>query len=319
MLEPFYPAPPWRWSERRALWRHWVRDALVGAGDLAIHHALRLLPTDRISDLGARLGERAGRKRPVASDRARAALRLLRPEAGEAEIEALLAVHWRHVGRVFAEFAAHDRILPERRIAIEGGEIPLSILRADRPLIIAGTHVGSWETVPGALLQIGVPVKVIFQALPNRFRMRIAARSRARSLAEAGVAGSGVILPSLGAPFEALRTLEERRAGLVYYVDEDWGGQVQAPALGRKLRAEGNIMRVVRLARRTGAAIVPAYGLRLGEAARFRVTFLPEVELGPHRPGREGLLADIAALDAAITPAVRAHPEQWFMLHAWRG
>lgn len=318
MLEQFYPAPPWRWSERRALWRHWVQDGLVGAGDLVLHHALRLLPTERISALGARLGERGGRQRAIASDRARAALRLLRPEADAAAIEALLRAHWRHVGRVFAEFAAHDRILPEGRIRIIGGEIPRAILAAGRPLIVAGTHVGSWETVPGALLQLGLPVRVIFQALPNRFRMRIAARTRARSLERQGLPGSGVILPTLGAPFEALRTLEERSAALVWFVDEHWGGRVQAPALGRTLRAEGNIMRVVRLARRSGAAVVPAYGVRLGEAARFEVRFLPEVVL-PDGAGREGLLAGIAALDSVVEGMVRAHPEQWFMLHAWRG
>ncbi len=317
MLEQFYPAPPWRWSERRALWRYWVQDALVGASDLALHRALRLLPTDRISDIGARLGERGGRKRRMASDRARAALRLMRPGASAAEIEALLTAHWRHVGRTFAEFAAHDRIVPEGRIAVEGGDIPRAILRAGRPLIVAGIHVGSWETIPGALHLLGIPVHGTFQPLPNRFRMRIAARMRRQSQATAGAAESGFILPTLAAPFEALRVLEARKAALLQYVDEDWEGRVQAPSLGRPIRMSGNIMRVVRLARRSGAAIVPAYGLRLGEAARFRVTFLPEVPLGPDG-GRAGVLADIAALDAAIETLVRAHPEQWFMLHAFR-
>lgn len=318
MIDHLYPAPPWRWSARQALWRHWVRDALVGATDLGLHHALRLLPTDRISDIGARLGERGGRKRQVASDRARAALRLLRPAATPGEIETLLTAHWRQVGRVFAEFAAHDRIVGEDRIAIEGAEIPLGILRQGRPLIIAGTHVGSWETLGGALCALGIPVQAIFQALPNRFRMRIAVRMRQRSIAAVAPAGTGLILPTLAAPFEAMRVLESRSAALLYYVDENWDGRVQAPALGRPIRAEGNIMRVARLARRSGAAIVPAYGLRLGEAARFRVTFLPEVDLGPAQPGRAGILADVAALDAAIEPLVRAHPEQWFMLHAFR-
>lgn len=316
-LERFYPAPPWRWSARRELWRYWVQDALVGGSDLVLHQALRLLPTDLISAIGARLGQRGGRRRKPASERACAALRRLRPEASEADIEALLAAHWRHVGRVFAEFAAHDRILPEGRIAVEGGEIPLAIRRAGRPLLVAGMHVGSWETIPGALHLLGIPVHGTFQPLPNRFRMRIAARMRARSREAAGAAESGFILPGLAAPFEALRVLEARQAALLHYVDENWGGRVQAPALGRPLRAEGNIMRVVRLARRSGAAIVPAYGLRLGEAARFRVTFLPEVMLGPDR-GRPGLLEDIAALDRAIEPVVRAWPEQWFMLHQFR-
>jgi len=317
MLEQFYPAPPWRWSARRSLWRYWVQDAVVGATDFALHRGLRLLPTDRISDLGARLGLRGGRKRTMASDRARALLRQLRPQASAAEIETLLEAHWRHVGRTFAEFAAHDRIVPEGRIAVEGGDIPRGVLRAGRPLIVAGIHVGSWETIPGALHLLGIPVHGTFQPLSNRFRMRIAARMRRRSQAAAGAAESRFILPTLAAPFEALRALEQRRAALLYYVDEDWEGRVQAPALGRPIRNAGNIMRVVRLARRSGAAIIPAYGLRLGEAARFRVTFLPEVRLGPDR-GRAGILADIAALDAAITPPVQAHPEQWFMLHAFR-
>lgn len=317
MLDRFYPAPPWRWSARRALWRYWVQDALVGATDLALHRVLRLLPTDRVSDIGARLGERGGRKRQVASDRARAALRRIRPEATPGEIEALLAAHWRHVGRTFAEFAAHHRILPEGRIAIEGEAHLRRVLAEGRPLIVAGTHVGSWETIPGALAALGIPFRAIFQLLPNRFRMRIALAMRDTSRSPFGEAAVP-ILPTLAAPFEAMRLLESRQAALLYYVDEHWDGRVQAPSLGRPIRAEGNIMRAVRLARRSGAAIIPAYGLRLGEAARFRVTFLPELDLGPARPGREGVLADIAALDAAIEKLVRAHPEQWFMLHAFR-
>jgi KDO2-lipid IV(A) lauroyltransferase len=64
--------------------------------------------------------------------------------------------------------------------------------------------------------------------------------------------------------------------------------------------------------------VIPAYALRLGEGARFRLTFLPEVPIGPPGRGRAAILDDIAALDRVIEAVVRAHPEQWFMLHAFR-
>ena len=318
VVDELYPPPPWRWDQRAALWRYWVRDPVDAVKDIIPHHLMRLLPSQLVSDIGARLGRRAGRRAKVASRRARETLRLLRPTASEAEIDALLAAHWEHVGRCFAEFSAQYRFLPEGRIAIEGGEIPLGIIALGRPLIIVGTHVGNWEVVHLGLLKLRIPFQGIFQALPNRFRMRIAFHMRNHGRQFAGPKISEAILPTVAAPFQAHRLLETREAALLYYVDENWEGRVHAPALGRGLRMEGNIMRAVRLAHHTGAAIVPAHGLRLGPGPQFRLVFGPELALGPPGRGRAGILEDIGAVDAAVEALVRAHPEQWFMLHAFR-
>lgn len=318
MTDHLYPAPPWRWSARNALLRYWVRDPVEAMADWLPHQAMRLMPTETASAFGARLGLRAGRKRQVGSDRVRSLLRSLRPEATPAEVEALLMAHWAHVGRCFAEFAALSRFRAEGRIAIEGGERLLALRDAGRPLIIAGLHVGNWEVVHAGLAQLGIPFHAIYQRLPNRFRMRIADRARGRSRRSAGPQASVAVAPTLGAVFEAHRVLESREAALLYYVDEFWEGRVHAPALGRPLRMDGNIMRAVRLAAATGAAVVPAYALRLGEAARFRLSFLPEVPVGPPGRGRQAVLQDIAALDAVVEQVVRATPEQWFMAHVFQ-
>lgn len=318
MTGNLYPPPPRRWSARGDLLRHWLRDPLQGLADWLPHQALRLLPTDAASALGARMGQRAGRKRQVGSDRVRALLRQLRPEATAAETEALLHAHWAHVGRCFSEFAALSRFREEGRIVIEGADALLALRAAGRPLIVAGLHVGNWEVVHAGLAQLGIPFHAIYQRLPNRFRMRIADNARGRSRSQAGPQAAVAVAPTLGAVFEAHRVLESREAALLYYVDEFWEGRVHAPALGRKLKLDGNIMRAVRLASTTGAALVPAYALRVGEAARFRLRFLPEVPVGPPGRGRKGVLEDIAALDAVVEQVVRAHPEQWFMAHVFR-
>jgi KDO2-lipid IV(A) lauroyltransferase len=318
LVDHLYPAPPWRWSARQALLRHWLHDPVQGLADYVPHQVMRLLPTEAASAIGARLGLRGGRKRPVASDRFRALLRHLRPEATAAEVEALLLAHWAHVGRCFGEFAALSRFRAEDRIAIEGAEHVLAVREAGRPLIVAGLHVGNWEVVHAGLAMLDIPFHAIYQRLPNRFRMRIADRARGRSRSVAGGRAAVAVAPTLGAVFEAHRVLESREAALLYYVDEYWEGRVHAPALGRPLRMDGNIMRAVRLAAATGAAVVPAYALRLGDAARFRLTFLPEIAMGPPGRGRAAVLEDIAALDRAVETVVRAHPQQWFMAHVFQ-
>jgi KDO2-lipid IV(A) lauroyltransferase len=318
VVDELYPPPPWRWDQRAALWRYWVRDPVEAVKDIVPHHLMRLLPSQLVSDIGARLGRRAGRRAKVASRRARETLRLLRPDASEAEIEALLAAHWEHVGRCFAEFSAQYRFLPEGRVEVAGAEIPLGIVASGRPLIVAGTHVGNWEMVHAALSKIELPFHGIFQALPNRFRMRIAFNMRNFGRRFGGSQTAQPILPTLAAPFQALRLLETREAALLYYVDENWEGRVHAPALGRPLRMEGNIMRAVRLAQHTGAAIVLAHCERLGPGPNFRVVFGPEVELGPPGRGRAGIMEDIGRVDAAVEALVRARPEHWLMLHAFR-
>ncbi|NKC29227.1 lysophospholipid acyltransferase family protein [Falsiroseomonas selenitidurans] len=318
MTDHLYHAPPWRWQDRQALLRYWLRDPLQGFADWLPHRLLGALPTDTASAIGARMGLRAGAKRQVGSDRARALFRQLRPAANDAEIEAMLRAHWQHVGRSFVEFAALYRFRAEGRIEITGAEHLTGPREAGRPIIIAGLHVGYWEVVHAAMPMLGIPFHAIYQRLPNRFRMRIADRARNRSRQAAGAQAAVAVAPTLGAVFEAHRILESREAALLYYVDEFWEGRVHAPALGRPLRLDGNIMRAVRLAAATGAALVPAYAERLGQAARFRLHILPEVPIGPPGRGRQAVLADIAALDAVVEQVVRAHPEQWFMAHVFQ-
>ncbi len=316
-MEGLYTPPPFSLATpdtRQALWRWWLRDPALGLKDWLPHQAIRLLPTDAASDFGAWLARGQMQKRPGPSDKARALLRALRPAASPAEIEALVAAHWRHLGRCLAEFSVLDRLWTEGRIEIAGAEH----LACDRPLVVAGLHVGSWEAVHVGLAGTGVAYHAIYQRLPNRFRMRIADAARSRSRARLQPRAAAAVAPTLGAVFEAHRILHSREAALLYYIDEYWEQRVHAPALGRPLKIEGNIARAVRLASATGAAVVPAYALRLGEAARFRLTFLAPILPGPPGRGRAGILADIAAVDAAIDPIVRAHPEQWLMAHVFR-
>lgn len=68
---------------------------------------------------------------------------------------------------------------------------------------------------------------------------------------------------------------------------------------------------VARLAVMTGAEIIPAYCVRLGDRARFKVTFLPPVALVRER-SQAALMTNIAAINGVIEPIVREHLDQWY-------
>jgi KDO2-lipid IV(A) lauroyltransferase len=174
-------------------------------------------------------------------------------------------------------------------------------------VLVMGVHVANWEVIAPTLTRLVQPLYFIYQPPRNRFQHRIAARMRR-------LCGASLLPPSLTSTRRARRALVEERASLLMFVDELVDGRVNAPAFGRPLRARGNLANVVRLARASGAAVIPAHVERRG-TTRFHVTFASPVPLG--RNG-DDLLGDVARLDALIEPIVLAHLLDWHKLHDLR-
>jgi KDO2-lipid IV(A) lauroyltransferase len=81
--------------------------------------------------------------------------------------------------------------------------------------------------------------------------------------------------------------------------------------LGCGFKTKGNIGNAVRLARMTDAEITVVYCARLGDAPRFKLTFLPPLKHARTADERADLAANVAALDRLIAPIVKAHLDQW--------
>ncbi|PZW51035.1 lauroyl/myristoyl acyltransferase [Humitalea rosea] len=271
-----------------------------GRANIALHETLRRLPTGVVSLIGAGLGDLSGRGRGGAR-RERTATTLAR--FGTARHPAAASRRWcRQLGRTLAELATLDRLWAEGRIEVLGAE---HLDSGDRPLLVAAVHTGNWEVVGLTLAGLGRVPAAIYAPPHNAVAHALVVTARRRY-------GVRLIAPTPMAAREALRTLEARLQPLLVYVDEWKHGRVHAPALGRPLRAEGNIATVVRLAARTGALVVPAIPERLS-GARFRLRFLPGLAMPPEQP----LMVGIARLDAAIEPEVRRLMTQWLMAYVW--
>jgi len=280
--------------------------------DLGIHLGLRALPIEQCSAMGARLGRTMGRRgHPAAEARARALLPRLRPDLSSPDaLEAALVQLWENVGRVYAEFSVIHRILPAGRSRLSDPALLDAIYADDRPLILAFAHLGNWEVMglqmaDHRLVHRGRPIVAITMPPTNRVHRMIAARQRRVLPLE--------LIPMHPRIWHTVADRLRRPGGIVWLAADDVrDAHVYAPFFGRRLRLDGNLGKMARLAAATGARILPIYSERLA-GARFVTHLLPPVEPARGRRGEDALLAEVARLDAVFAPIVRRLIRQWYM------
>jgi KDO2-lipid IV(A) lauroyltransferase len=275
---------------------YWARDPFWGMVDHLTYYGLRGLPARSVSSLGRTLGALAGRWRfPELSARVDRSLQRIRPDLGELARKEILGNMWAHLGRTLAEMSVLDRLWERADITIVNEKFLREQACAGRPVIFALAHFGNWEMLGPAIQGAGFKLNVVYEHLRNRFQRRLAAQSRRRI-------GYRLIAPNRAGVREMLAVLERREA-LCLAMDEFKSGDVIAPAFGRPLPDRANLRYIEKLAQRFDARVIPMYCIRTSPLA-FRLTF---VELA-RKP-------DAPALNALCESWIRAHPEQWYMLH----
>jgi KDO2-lipid IV(A) lauroyltransferase len=116
-----------------------------------------------------------------------------------------------------------------------------------------------------------------------------------------------------------VRYLEQPGRILFVAVDEQVEGRVSMPSGGRALDTSGNLGKIVRIAARTGAIILPVYSERLA-GARFVTHVLPPLEIAQNlKLSAEEHLHRVAHLDALFGAVILRLIDQWFGLLEYRG
>lgn len=304
-------APPIRWllaerDKRRAALLYWLADPIAGAYFHAIHGAMRILPTDACSSAGAALTRLTRKFYPDSDARARRLWQRHNTEhADTTSTDAAMERLWRNVGRTMHEYSVIDRLWDEGRIAIEGLEHMHAARDRGQPIVVTPVHLANWEVVLVAGIANGYQGTGIYLPPENRFLHRLINRVRARYGARFIAAGPSSLR-------EAYRELRAGGGPFIIYIDALMHDRVQAPAFGRALNPASNIFYAVQLAERSGAALIPAYCERLDDAARFRVTFLPQLVMSSAADKAARVRENAAALNATIEPIVRARLDQWY-------
>jgi KDO2-lipid IV(A) lauroyltransferase len=234
-------------------------------------------------------------------------LRQMSKAVGVARARRLLPRYYEHMGLSTVEFLRLGSYRPGEVatwMRMEGQGRLREILSRGKGAFFVTGHVGNWELTGRALVSSGLPLLAIDKPLRNP-RMDAHLRRRRE---ECGITchekADGTVF--------VLKTIRDGRAyGLM--MDQDGSGHgVFVPFFGE---LASTVPTAARIARRTGAAVVPVTSTR----ARDRVTHVlrvgPEVELV--ETGDEALDAVVNThlASRAIQEAILEHPAQWLWSH----
>ncbi len=288
-------------ERRKAFLRYWWHDTLNDAPKWLSYHGLKLLPSAWASALGAFHYGIVCRFYPGRSRRMQENAARIRPDLDPA---AVMRANWRNKGRLMAEFSVCH--------ASPAAEMSPSPCRAPACRPQPGTHHHSRH----ASRQLGAPASgaanarrafaTFYMPPESRFEHSTACRIRRNF-------GAELLAPGVRGVRPALKHLARKDGVVMIFGDEGFDNRIMAPFFGRLPHLAGNLAIAVRLARHSGASIVPVHVLRR-DGARFECRWLPSLDLTPEDEAGASLATDVARLNAVIEPVVSAHIDQWFFL-----
>ena len=260
------------------------------------------LPLGVLAAIGNAAGSIAYRLMPARRRVARINLEKCFPQMQADERERLARAHFRIFLRAFIEhallwWASRERI--RRLIRVEGLERLQQF--AGRPVILLAPH---FVGLDAAYTRLGSEICIagLYARQKNRFYDALLLRGRTRfGLSRAIPRQDGVraVIASIrtGVPF-------------YYAPDQDFGRRdaVFVPFFGV---SAATITGVSRLAKLTGASVVPCVARMLPRGAGYLVSVLPALENFPS----SDIKADTRRVNAFIEEQVLTMPEQYFWMH----
>jgi KDO2-lipid IV(A) lauroyltransferase len=235
-------------------------------------------------------------------------LRLAFPELPQAARLQIVNGMVRNLGWMAAEFARmprYTRANIESVIILEGFEHFTAAERRGKGVLLLTGHMGGWELGPFAHALFSNPIYFLIRPIDNALvdelvnRYRCASGNRpikknesARAIFRILKAGGvvGVLADQNTIPTEA--------------VFVDFFGIPASTTTG-----------IARLARRTGAAVVPAYTYWDSKLGKYRLCYEPAVELAS-TDNEENDIRDYAArFNHVIEDYIRCFPDQWLWVH----
>lgn len=303
------PAVVRRRRRRRHLLVHRLEYAVV----LLFYAFFAALPWRAAVRIGAVLGHVAywldGPHRRVALTNLRFAFPRLSPR----ERARIARAAFTNLGRTAAEFTHLARMGPDgfqRWVRLDdpgAWERACAALETRGAIILTG-HVGNWELLACAAGILGHPITIVHRRQHNPYVDRLLARVRA--------AGRVETLPKWEAARGVLRTVRARRPVAIPFDQNAGPGGVFVEFFGEPA---STVSGPVRLAARTGAAIVPAFMVREPDHFHHRVLILPEVSLVATGDPQRDVLENTERLTRVLETVISQYPEQWVWMHKrWR-
>ena len=286
--------------------RYGVESQLVAA----LSAFVRGTPMAVVRERGAALGRFAhrlgGSRRRIALDNLRRAM----PELTDARREVIVLGMFEHFGRVLLELMrARTLAVDELRalMEVEGDAHVQRAYDAGRGVIFVGGHIGYWEMQGIAHAVSWKPFSIMARPLDNPVLHDLLEHIRTRT-------GNTVIYRQ-GSIRKVLRALGSNQ-GVAILIDQhlQTPDAIQVQFFGRPAATTSVVASLVR---RTGAAVVPGFGLPL-PGGRYR--FVYERAVAPPADDSPEAVHDFTQRCTDVIEAyIRRYPDLWMWMHRrWR-
>ena len=229
-------------------------------------------------------------------------LALALPELGAARQREIVDGVFRSIARVlvaFAKFPAIRRDTVKQWLRCEGLEYVEEALRQGRGVLFATAHLGNWELSAYAHALLAAPMDVVVRPFDNPLIDALIERRR-------GLSGNRMIGKKEYAR-SILKALAANRAvGILVDQNSAADTGVFVDFFGLKACAGTGF---VKLAARSGAAVIPGFAVWEEAEKRYVLRFRPPV------PMTGDAARDTQLVQSELERAIRQYPDQWLWIH----
>lgn len=235
-------------------------------------------------------------------------LRLAFPEWTDAKRHETIRGMTRGLGWMAAEFSRFPKLSAEnigKLVAVDGFENFEAARRAGKGVLFLTGHMSAWELAPFAQALYGHPLFFLARAIDNERVNRLIDSYRClsgnRPIKKNNAARAALRVLRDG---ETVGVLADQNTSVDEGVFVNFFGIAAATTTG-----------LVRMARHTGAAVVPGFLSWDAEARKYRLGFGAAVEM-QHSDDEGGDNRENAArCNRVIEEHIRAHPNEWLWVH----
>lgn len=229
-------------------------------------------------------------------------LELACPGKSEPERKVIVDAVFVSIARLIAVFARFPQLNRENIcdwIRYEGFEHYTAAKQRGRGVLFATAHLGNWELSAFAHALLAEPMNIVVRPLDNRGIDEIVERYR-------GMSGNRIIVKR-DAARGIVRALHNNEAvGILIDQNTTPEEGVFIDFFGLKACAGSAF---VKIAARTGAAVIPGFALWSSAERKYVLRFYPPVAI------TGDLQADTQNLHSVLEQVIRDHPDQWLWIH----
>lgn len=230
------------------------------------------------------------------------------PELDPVEREEIVRGVYENLARVVLSLARMPRLTPDnigQWIEYDGFEHYQGALQKGRGVLFLTAHLGNWELSAFAHALFGNPMHVMVRPLDNPWLDRLVDRYRR-------LAGNQTV-PKQDAGRRVLRALRNNEAvGILIDQNTTDKDCVFIDFFGRKASAGSAF---VKLARHSGAAVIPGFALWCPETGKYVLKFYPPLEWRDSGNPEQDLVDNTQLCHSMLEKVIREHPDQWLWVH----